>query len=150
MLTKLKEALMPWEKTHKMVVRNVSKSQIWKVWQEVNQWHHWDTDIEFARLEEPFANGSRFVLKPKGGPQVKIKLVKVEPNSAFTDLTSFPLAKMYGIHEMRDTKDGLEVSHTVRIEGPLGFLWKKIVAEKVAAGLDEQAEKMVRRARETV
>jgi hypothetical protein len=139
---------MAWEKTHSLRVKDVSRSQIWKVWQDVNQWHLWDTDIEYAKMEAPFREGSQFLLKPKGGPKVKIKLVKVQPQSAFTDLTSFPLAKMYGIHQMRETAEGLEVSHTVRIEGPLSFLWKKMVAEKVAAGLDEQATKMVTRARE--
>jgi hypothetical protein len=142
------EQPMAWEKTHKIQVKNLGKKQIWKVWQDVNQWHHWDTDIEFARLDQPFAVGSQFLLKPKGGPKFKIKLVKVEKDTAFTDVTKFPLAKMYGIHEMRETKEGLELSHTVRIEGLLSFLWKKIIAEKVAAGLEEQTEKMVQQARE--
>lgn len=139
---------MAWEKTHTIKVQNVAKKQIWKVWEDVNHWHIWDTDIDFARMEVPFSVGNSFLLKPKGGPKVKIKLLKVEPNNAFTDVTTFPLAKMYGIHEMRETSVGLEVSHTVRIEGPLSFLWKKLVAEKVAEGLEEQAIKMVERARE--
>ncbi len=140
---------MAWEKTHKVTVQNMAKNQIWKVWEDVNHWHTWDTDIEFARLDGQFKVGNSFQLKPKAGPKVKIELLKVEPNASFTDVTTFPLAKMYGIHEMRETGDGLEISHTVRIEGPLSFLWKRIVAEKVASGLEEQAQKMVQRARET-
>jgi hypothetical protein len=141
---------MAWEKVHKISVQKVAKEQIWRVWEDVNQWHLWDSDIEFARIEGPFEVGGSFILKPKGGPKVKISLLKVQPKVAFTDVTTFPLAKMYGIHEMRETKEGLEVSHTVRIEGPLSFLWKKIVAEKVASGLEEQAQKMIQRAREVV
>ena len=141
---------MAWEKVHKVSVQKVAKEQIWRVWEDVNQWHLWDSDIEFARIEGPFEVGGAFILKPKGGPKVKIGLLKVQPKVAFTDVTTFPLAKMYGIHEMRETKEGLEVSHTVRIEGPLSFLWKKIVAEKVASGLEEQAQKMIQRAREVV
>src|SRR5690242_11427836 len=131
---------MAWEKTHKLVVKDkdIDKSKLWRTWENVNDWHTWDTDIEYAKLNEPFAVGSCFLLKPKGGPQVKIRLTKVQPESAFTDVTSFPLAKMYGLHQMRDTDHGLEITHTVRIEGPLSFLWRKIVAEKVAAGLEEQ------------
>ncbi len=139
---------MSWEKTHKMVVQGVKRDQIWKVWENVNEWHLWDADIEFAQMELPFAVGNAFQLKPKAGPKVKIKLLKVISNETFVDMTSFPLAKMYGIHEMRETSQGIEVIHTVRIEGPLAFLWRKIVAEKVAAGLEEQAIKMVQRARE--
>ena len=77
---------------------------------------------------------------------MKIELVEVDPENSFTDLTRFPLARMYGIHQMDETHDGIEVGHTVRIKGPLSFLWKKIVAEKVAAGLEEQAQKMIERA----
>lgn len=139
---------MSWGRTHKIRVKGLNKGQIWKVWENVNEWHKWDTDIEFARLEGSFAVGQNFLLKPKDGPKVKIKLVKVQPGEGFTDVTAFPLAKMYGIHEMKDTQDGLEITHTVRIEGPLGFLWKKIVAEKVAAGIEEQAVKMIKHARE--
>jgi hypothetical protein len=139
---------MAWEKTHSVTIKGINQENIWRVWADINQWHHWDTDIEFAKIETSFAEGNYFILKPKGGPRVKIKLLKVNPMSSFTDLTAFPLAKMYGIHTLRETQAGLEVTHTVRIEGPLGFLWKKLVAEKVAAGLEEQAEKMIQRARD--
>jgi hypothetical protein len=137
---------MAWEKTHKITVKGVSKRQIWKVWEDVNQWHLWDADIEYAKLNSPFQLGNKFELKPKGGPKVKIELVEVDPENSFTDLTRFPLARMYGIHQMQETHDGIEVGHTVRSEGPLSFLWKKIVAEKVAAGIEEQAQKMIERA----
>jgi hypothetical protein len=139
---------MAWERTHKIVVRDLQRAQLWKIWQDVNHWHLWDTDIEFATMDSQFKVGTIFVLKPKGGPKVSIRLTEVEPETAFTDMTQFPLAKMYGIHRMRETADGIEVIHTVRVEGPLGFLWKKLVAAKVAAGLEEQATKMVQRARE--
>jgi hypothetical protein len=139
---------MAWEKTHTVRERTLTKQQLWSVWEDVNHWHLWDTDIVSAHLEAPFVEGSTFVLKPKGGPKVRIKLLKVEPHTAFTDVTTFPLAKMYGIHSMRDAGDGLEISHTVRIEGPLSCLWRRLVAEKVAAGLEEQAVKMIQRARE--
>lgn len=139
---------MAWEKTHKIVVKDIDKSKIWRTWENVNDWHTWDSDIECAKLDEPFTAGSCFLLKPKGGPRVRIRLIKVQPESAFTDVTSFPLAKMFGVHQMRDTEDGLEITHTVRIEGPLSFLWRKIVAEKVAAGIEEQATRMLERARQ--
>src|SRR4051812_46176577 len=96
----VKGGRMAWEKTHRLTVRDLAKEKIWKVWQDVNRWHLWDTDIEFARLDSPFAAGSTFQLKPKGGPKVKIRLVEVEPERAFTDVTVFPFARMYGIHEM--------------------------------------------------
>ena len=139
---------MSWEKTHKITVTNVDQTKIWKIWENVNEWHTWDSDIEYAKLDGKFVTGNKFTLKPKSGPKVKITLLEVEPERSFTDVTSFPLAKMYSIHEMRKTRDGVEITHTVKVNGPLSFLWKKVVAEKVAAGLEEQAKNMIQKAKE--
>ena len=61
-----------------------------------NNWHRWDKDIEFARMSDPFREGSRFQLRPKGGPTVAISFLRTEPLRGYTDLTKFPLARMYG------------------------------------------------------
>ena len=140
--------IMAREQIHRVTVQNLAKSQIWKVWEDINRWHLWDTDIEYARMTQPFQSGSSFVLKPKGGPKVKITLAQVELGTSFTDMASFPLATMYSIHTLRETSGGLEIAHTVRVEGALGFLWWKLVAGKVAAGMEEQTNRMVQRARE--
>jgi len=88
------------------------------------------------------------VLKPKGGPKVNIRFLRAEALKGYTDLTPFPLARMYGIHDMEETQDGLRLRITIRIEGPLSWLWKKIVAEKVAADAPVQLESLARRAQE--
>ena len=139
---------MAWEKTHTATVRDLRKDQIWQLWQDVNNWHAWDQELEYCRLESPFVAGSQFTLKPKGGPKVHLTLENVEPCRTFTDRVDFPLARMYSIHELQDTPHGLEVIHRIRVEGPLAFLWRKLVAEKVAAGLEEQTQSMIKRARE--
>ncbi len=138
---------MSWEKSHVCVVNGVSPEQIWQTWAEINRWHEWDPDIEYARTSMPFEEGSTFELKPRGGPKVQITLHKVEPLKGFTDVTRFPLARMYGVHEMVRVPDGLEIRHTMRVEGLLSFLWRKLVAENVAAGLEDQAQRMIEAAK---
>ena len=54
---------------------------------------------------------------------------------------------MYGVHEMVRVPDGLEIRHTMRVEGLLSFLWRKLVAENVAAGLEDQAQRMIEAAK---
>lgn len=39
---------------------------------------------------------------------------------------------MYGIHDMEDTPDGLRMTITIRIDGPLAWLWRKIAVQKIA------------------
>jgi Polyketide cyclase / dehydrase and lipid transport len=136
-----------WSKSYSKTVEGLNASQVWKVWSDVNQWHTWQDDIEYAQLDGEFEKGNVFRFKPKGGPNNKIELTEVKLGSVFIDLTRFPLAKMYDTHELIDKGDGLEIKTTIRIEGPLSYLWRKLVAENVADGMEKQTDKVIERAR---
>jgi uncharacterized protein YndB with AHSA1/START domain len=136
-----------WSKTYSKKVQGLKAEQVWKVWTDLNQWHTWQSDIEYAKLEGAFKVGNTFLLKPKGGPRVNIEIIKVEPNKQFTDLTRFPGARMYGSHEFIVHSDELEIKTTMSIEGPLSFVWRKIVAEDVANGMMEQTDNLIEKAR---
>ena len=136
-----------WSKSYSKKVKGIDAGQIWKGWTDINQWQKWQDDIEYAKLDGEFQKGSIFLFKPKGGPKIKIELTEVTENSVFVDLTRFPLARMYDSHEIIDHGEELEIKTTIRIEGPLSFLWRKIVAEDVANGMEEQTEKLIERVR---
>lgn len=136
-----------WSKTYSKKVTGLRADQVWKVWTDLNQWHTWQSDIEYAKLEGEFKVGNTFFLKPKGSPKVKIEIIKVESNRQFTDLTRFPGARMYGSHEFLVHGDELEIKTTMSIEGPLSFLWRKIVAEDVANGMMEQTDNLIEKAK---
>lgn len=74
---------------------------------------------------------------------MNIELILVEPFKQFTDLTRFPGARMYGSHEFIQHENELEIKITMSIEGPLSFIWKKLVAEDVANSLPEQTENLI-------
>lgn len=99
-------------------------------------------------MEGEFLSGNFFQFKPKGGPKFNIELINVELNSAFVDLTKFPLAKMYASHEFIERGDELEIKTTISIEGPLSFLWRKLVAENVASSLKQQTEMLIEKAKD--
>ena len=105
---------------------------MWKLMAEVNNWHKWDKGLEFAKLEGKFEKGNHFMLRPKGGPTVKVELLETIENKRFLDVTKFPLAKMYDDHLFEDTKDGLRITYIVSVKGILSFLWVKLVASKIA------------------
>ena len=54
---------------------------------------------------------------------------------------------MYDLHELVPHGDKLEIKSTIRIEGPLSFLWRKLVAENVVNGMKAQTDKLIERAR---
>ena len=136
-----------WTGTHSERVSGLSAEKIWKVWTDVNRWNEWQDDLEFARLDGEFREGASFSLRPKGGPNVKVQLVKVEANVNFTDLTRFPLAQMTGAHDLIRRGNELEVRTTMTVTGPLAFLWSRLVAKGIVAALPKQTQALIARAR---
>jgi hypothetical protein len=136
-----------WKKSYSFVTKEVSKEQLWSLFADVNNWASWDEGIEFAKMDGPFEQGNHFTLRPKGGPTLKIELVEAQKHRRFVDLTRFPLARMYGEHQFEETADGLKVTTTMSVRGPLSFLWVKLVAQKIVAGLPNDMVQQVRAAR---
>lgn len=132
-----------WTRTYSTITKKATKEQIWKLYADVNNWHVWDDGIEFAKMEGSFKKGNHFTLRPKGGPTVKIELIETTENVSFTDLTKFPLAKMYGEHRFEPTSEGLKLTTTMKVEGLLGFFWRKVVAQKIVDGLPMDMEKQI-------
>ncbi|MBF2707989.1 SRPBCC family protein [Flavobacterium soyangense] len=124
-----------WTKSHSILTTEVSKEQMWKLFADVNNWHTWDEGIEFAKLEGKFEKGNYFTLRPKGGPNVKVELLETIENKLFLDVTKFPLAKMYDEHNFEETAQGLKITNTITVTGILGFVWRKIVAQKIVDSL---------------
>ena len=135
-----------WTKSHSLITDKVTKEQIWKLFEDVNQWHQWDTGIEYAKLNGKFEKGNYFTLKPKGGPEVKVELLETKPYDSFLDLTRFPLAKMYDNHSFENTPEGLKITNTISVSGILSFLWIKLVAKKIAESMPEDMIKQIERA----
>ena len=135
-----------WTKSHSVVTKEVTKEQIWKLFANVNNWHTWDKGVEYAKLDGKFEKGNYFLLKPKGGPKVKIRLIETIENKSFTDCTHFPLAKMYGKHVFEETPAGLKITTTMTVEGPLTFLWRKLVAQEIADALPVEMEEQIKTA----
>ncbi|PZR31374.1 MAG: polyketide cyclase [Azospira oryzae] len=135
-----------WTRSYSVTSKEVTKEQMWKLVADVNNWHTWDEGIEYARMEGAFEQGNHFKLLPKGGPEVKIKLVRTEPLHRFTDQTSFPLATMLGDHVFEETAEGLKITVTMTVTGVLSFLWIKLVAQKIVDGLPKDVMAQVKAA----
>ena len=133
-----------WTKSHSIVTKDVTKEQIWKLFANVNQWHTWDEGIEHAKMEGKFEKGNHFMLRPKGGPNVKVELLETVENKMFLDVTKFPLAKMYDEHLFEETPQGLKITNTITVKGILSFLWVKIVAQKIADALPKEMANQVK------
>lgn len=124
-----------WSSSCSKVFKSVKKEAIWQRWADVNSWHEWIPNVESCRLDKPFASGSSFTLKPKNSSAVTVQLLNVKRDQTFTGCTRFFGATMYDIHEMHQDPQGIRLTVTLKVTGPLGFLWRKLVAEKIEANL---------------
>jgi len=135
-----------WTKSHSIVTEEVTKEQMWKLFADVNNWHTWDEGIEFAKMDGKFEKGNFFTLRPKGGPNVKVELLETVENKSFLDVTKFPLAKMFDNHTFEETPQGLKITNTISVTGVLGFLWRKIVAQKIVDSLPNDMQTQIKSA----
>ncbi|MBL7814350.1 MAG: SRPBCC family protein [Saprospiraceae bacterium] len=136
-----------WTKSHSIVTNEVTKEQMWKLFADVNNWHTWDKGVELAQIVGKFEKGNHFIFQPKGGPKLKLAIVEADENKNFTDLTKFPLARMYGEHTFEETANGLKITTTMKVEGILGFIWRKIVAQKIVDALPEDMQQQINSAK---
>jgi len=136
-----------WTHSYSTTVADLTAARIWKTWTDVNGWQTWQDDIEHARLAGEFRTGAKLSFRPKGGPNLTLELTDVRPTEAFTDVTRFPLARLYDIHELVEGADGVEVRTTLRLEGPLAFLWRLLVVQNIAKSLPAQTERLLDAAR---
>jgi hypothetical protein len=134
---------MMWIKTHTVKVSGLEPEQIWKIWSDIDKRPQWDTDTEWAELKGPFVKGAIFHFKPKGGPKLSMKITECVPNQSFTDCFQIPFARLYGIHKIEPTNNGLEIITSIKVEGFLGWFLRKMIAEKVAAEVPNQTAMLI-------
>ena len=105
---------------------------------DVARWPAWDEELESAHIDGAAVPGARFTLRPKGGPNVAMKVVAADNPSRFVDLALLPLARIQTTHELEPRAGGTLVRSIIAVTGPLAFLWDQLVARKLAADAHAQ------------
>ncbi len=109
---------------------------IFALYADVPNWHTWDPDTKRARLDGPFAVGSRGRLTPTQGNTVPMVLTRVVPGRAFTAQSRIPLFSMVFEHELTPlTGAQTEVVHRVSFTGPLSLLLAPLMTRRLNSGL---------------
>lgn len=140
-----------WEKTFNQIYLGVSKESLWTKLLDVETWHEWNPGVRSCTLEGKLEVGSSFILEPISGPKVKIQIAEVEKYRRFVDCTKLLGAKMYGIHELNEEEgEGLRITTTIKVIGPLCYIWVFLIARKIAAKAGIQTERLVALCRKKV
>ena len=111
--------------------------KIWSIYEDLGSWPLWDKDVEYAYIvDSSFKQGTKGVLKPKGGPKVNLVFSEVIPNNSFTTISSLPLTKLIFSHRLEKTKTGkTRITHHIDMKGLLSPLFALLIGLKIKAGL---------------
>ena len=113
---------------------------------DINTWSKWDSGLEYTHLEGPAKPGAPFVLKPRGGPKVKMTIDELRPH-VLVDTAHLLGAKMRTTHEYKASGGRTTIHFRVEVWGPLGFFWRKVVGEGQIKGAPAQLAAFVAYAR---
>lgn len=112
-------------------------------WADMATWPEWNTDTEWVRLDGPFVQGATGVLKPKGGPKVRFEVTVLEPGREFTDVSRLFGARLTFRHLVGRTAEGAtRVDVEVTLTGPLGAVWRAVLAKGIRQALPADMERL--------
>jgi uncharacterized protein YndB with AHSA1/START domain len=135
---------------HYETTTDVPAETLFRAIADVNRWNQWDAGLELTAIDGAPTEGATFVLKPKGGPKVRMSIEELRPPVRLTDVAHLALAKMRTTHEFLQAGGQTTVRVTVKVSGPLSFFWRKVVAEKQITEAAAQTASLIHYARTNV
>lgn len=131
---------------------SASKSTVWKLWIDVENWNAFDTALEYSYLEEgtTFGEGARGYLNAEGAPGVSFEIVDFSDKQSFTVQLNIPLYQV--IQQRRyfelDNNGKTIFTHEVKFSGglsPLVYLFLQRIYKKETQLVVEQLKCLAER-----
>ena len=79
-----------WTCERSVVTTLASRTQIWSVWSDLQNWPQWDAGIASCRPDGPMRKGGTYTLQPKGGPKARATFTPDFPDDIGFSCTSAP------------------------------------------------------------
>ena len=109
--------------------------RIFRIYEDVEDWHTWDPDTKRASLDGPFRVGSRGKLTPAKGNTVPMVVTEVTSNRSFTVESKIPLFRMVFEHVLSPAGAHTEVVHRVTFSGVLSLILGPMLSRQLNVGL---------------
>ncbi len=120
--------------------------QIWRIWQDVENWKNWDQEIEISRIDGPFQTGTTGCTKFIGTPLFKTLLTQVEPLRLVVQEAYLSFAKVISYQSMSQVDGKTQVTFQIEIRGPLSFFFACILGRFIKKKIPLEMEEMIKRA----
>ena len=126
-----------------------SPESVWERYTDVKLWSEWSKGVEESELDGEFEAGSKGTVKPPNLPRSAFELIEVEPERSFTSQAKLPLGTIRLEHTLEPTDGGTKITHRTTIDGPLDFVWTRVVGwvvkRELAPSVDRLAELAVKK-----
>jgi len=120
--------------------------QIWRIWQDVENWKTWDQEIELSRIDGPFQTGTTGCTKFVGTPLFKTLLTQVEPHKLVVQEAYLSFAKVISYQSMSHVAGKTQMTFQVEIRGPLSFFFACMLGRFIKKKIPIEMEEMLKRA----
>jgi hypothetical protein len=116
---------------------------VWRRYLDVEHWRDWSRHgVEWSRIDGPFEVGTKGKSKPPGSRPLTFRLVAVEPDALFASEVKMPGARLRFDHVIEPREPGSRITHRVALDGPLAFLYTRIVRKGIERGLPDGLDRL--------
>jgi hypothetical protein len=133
-----------WTKSFSIITKEATKEQMWNLFTDVNNWHIWNDEIQYAKLDGKFESGNSYIIQPRKGPEIKVELLETIEKKRCLERGKFPLAEMYYDHLLEETENGLKITNTISVKGLLGPLWVQLIVKKIASSMPVHVQQQIK------
>ncbi|HEX4838985.1 MAG TPA: SRPBCC family protein [Rhabdochlamydiaceae bacterium] len=119
--------------------------QIWKIWEDAENWKTWDQEIEFSRIDGPFQAGTTGCTKFAKTPVIKTLLTKIELHKLVVQEAYLSFAKVISYQSMSQMAGMTRVTFQVEIKGPLSFFYSCMLGRFIKKKIPREMEEMLKR-----
>ncbi len=127
------------------VETKATREQIWKIWEDAENWKTWDEQIESSQIDGSFQTGTRGSTKFIGTPLLKTLLTLVQPYELVVQEAYLSFAKVISYQSMRQVGDKTEITFQVDVEGPLSLFYACILRRFIKKKIPLEMEAMLKR-----
>jgi hypothetical protein len=117
----------------------VAPAAIWeRAYADAGAWPRWNAELKSAKLDGPLRDGAEARIVFRTGLRLRFRVVEFEDGRLFTDEARLPGARMGHRHLVEPTSGGeSRLTNTIYIEGPLAWLWRRVLGPRAARALPE-------------
>jgi uncharacterized protein YndB with AHSA1/START domain len=105
-------------------------SAVWPLWGNPARWPEWNPQIQGAQVDGELRVGTTVRVKMRRGGIVRHEVVELDPGARLVTETRFPGARTTHEHRVADVHQGAEITHVIRVSGPLWAPWSVMLGRR--------------------